>query len=300
MTNELFSYLLYEEVSEHRLQLSLNDYELFLKNIIKFSSIITEDKYLAIDVPNEAIQLLLENDHKFINGEEFKKTFKNSKHWQNLKNLNFNQIFFAIFNFSDDNEIDQFHYLLQKIDDDLYLKKARNIFKNSCLGINSFYGQINNTHVICLNKISKNPINNLYHEISHFIQNIAKIRLIKVDKKLYQHLDENDINEFFEYISSKEFWATIDDIAISLKNMRNLTYSELSFYEFFEIVKNYLKECKKQNKLINNEVFINFIKANKNDYYPLKVLVYSYLTKFKFQKIWKAIEKFVINHEKLT
>ena len=81
-----YVHLVYEQ--EGPSHISLKEYVEFLKTAVKFDEggdVIVEEKMPLIDIPEETIQLLLENAHNRFNGEWLKESLKKSRHWRNLK-----------------------------------------------------------------------------------------------------------------------------------------------------------------------------------------------------------------------
>jgi hypothetical protein len=100
----------------------------FLKN----AYIIAEDRndINFIDIPTELINYLIENSNKFISGKNIKGLFKESKHWQNFKHIDFPDLYFGLFDFSKTKEIDRFHFTIFSIVTEAELNEARTAFED--------------------------------------------------------------------------------------------------------------------------------------------------------------------------
>lgn len=286
-----------EIINENVGHFKINDYENFLKSSIKFGNngILLEDKNLLIDVPNETIQYILSNDNKYLNVNEFKETFKNSKHWRNIKNINFGEIYFGIFDFNNDLSIDEFNVKCFNVSND-DLKINKNIFIEYCSKICGFYNSLNeNKHVICVNSKSNNVVQTLYHELSHFIQNIGKIRIIsktlsdKHKEKIVKDISNEEIsNKVISYFSGSEFIPHLDDLIIDLKKVNNTIYK--NDVNFFDIFISFLNDCKNKSydEIIKEDFYLNYLKINK-DSSPLIMLIYAFKIKFKSQRIFNIL-----------
>ncbi len=232
----------------------------------------------------------------FLNCQYFKNTFKESKHWRNIKNINFNNIFFKCFNFNNNHEIDSMHYNFFNITNNEDLIALREGFKQNTLGIYGFYLNYNNSHLICINSNAPNIENIIYHELSHFIQNICNIRLVKntINNKNINNLHNilgTDLNQCLEYFSEKEFATSLNDLLIGLKNVKEKYYNKLNNINFILLIKNYLKEAF-LTKNIYLEFFEQYIDSNNSNYYPLSFLITSYILQYKYQYIEQQIFKY--------
>lgn len=294
---KVYLHMFYEQAG--KIKFDLNIYETFLKNAIKFNNqgLIKEDKSLLIDVPDETIIYLLKNNEtEYLSGSQFINTFKNSRHWRNIKNIKIEEIFFMIFDFTNDKEIDSFNYKVFQIQDDNTLNIARDMFKSYVYSLNGFYNIINELPIICVNKQTDNIQNVLTHEISHFLQTHCNIKIIKskiLEKETSKlnNIFGAEIDKCLSYFSQNEFIPSLDDLLLSLKKVKNKFYSKLTALEFLMEIKSYLKTVY-QTKNINHEFFYKFGEVNSYDYYSLTFLITSWILNYRYQYIEHKILKY--------
>ena len=260
--------LLYENTGAVKFDLKL--YNKFLndcKKIDKFGNIINEDKTLLIDIPDELITYLIKNNGKIIKVNNFIHYLKQSKHWRNLKNNIINDIFFIIFDFSNDDEIDKFHYTCFNIDKH-DLNNARVSFKLNVSDSYGFFNIYNDLNIICINKQTTDIYQTIYHELSHFIQVLGNIRIVTgisendiKQKNLLKNIFNIDYDTVIEYFSDVEFIPHVDDLINMLKNTKNKCYESLTNFQFLDELKQFLS-VKNHEEMINHKFFKNFIYAN--------------------------------------
>lgn len=294
---KIYMHMLYEQ--KGNCKISIKEYIKLLQSCAKFNEngLIVENKNLLIDIPEETIIYCLQQQNgNFLNIDIFKNTFKNSKHWNNIKNINFNKIYFKCFNFENISEIDSLHYTFFSIENNEELLELRNAFLTQTNEIYGFYLKYKDQHLLCINKQAKNIEILIYHEISHLIQLTCNIRLIKneISKKNINKLTPilgAELNQCLEYFSEKEFIPTLNDLLVGLQNVKNKFYRHLSGIEFIFTIKNYLKKIyilkKKENTL-----FFQYLNVNDNNYYPLSFLITSYILQYKYQYIEDKLLKY--------
>ena len=116
--------------------MSLEDYEVFLKTAVKFDG--RENVDDLIDVPEEAIQFFLSNNHSRVHSDWLKHHLEKSRHWRNIKNVKLDDVYFDMFDFSDPKEIDRFNFNcfdIQEAD----LEAARQMFLENVKARSGFY-----------------------------------------------------------------------------------------------------------------------------------------------------------------
>ncbi len=287
--------ILYE--SSGIIPFNIDDYKNFLKTSIKFdnNNLVKEDKELLIDVPNSLIDYLLMHKNELIKGDSFKFLLNESKHWNNLRNIQFNELFFALFNFNDEKEIDKFHYHCFNIDKE-DLINVRNDFIENCGGLFGFYNSYQNKDILCINSKSTNIFLTIYHELSHFIQNKGNIRIVNgITLNQIKHKDKLitlfniDYDKVISYFSDIEFVPHVDDFIYMLKRTKNEYYKNIKNEEFLEELRNFLL-VKNRNEMLNHSFLLNFKNANNGNYDTLAMFLFSYVSKYKFQKIFNIIK----------
>lgn len=298
--NNIYLNILYE--SKNNIDFDKNKYLEFLTSLTKFTktNIITEDKNNLIDIPTEFIQYLIQNCNTIIDSTHIKYFLKDSKHWQNLKNIKFKNIFFGLFDFSNEKEIDKFHVNCFNIPIE-YLNEARNEFKYYAGDLFGFYNSYENFEVVCVNTKCSNIFQTVYHELSHFIQANGNIRIVKEisldeikQKNVLKNIFQTDYDQVISYFSNKEFIPHVDDLIHMLHETKQQYYFNISNFEFLEKLNEFL-HVKNRDEMIQHEFFQNFNKANNNNYDTLAMLLFSYISKYKFQKIFNIIkQKFIL------
>ena len=293
------AYLLYEKIGSWKI--TLDEYEKLLKTATYFDengNVIVEEKLPLIDIPEEAVNWLLGNNHKKINGNFLKSYFEKSRHWRNIKNIDFGDIYFDIFNFNDMKEIDRFNVNCFGIDDEDTLKDARRLFlKNASKSFGFYMNAIDkNMHVICINTNAEDIHQALCHELSHLVQKIGKIRIVSgIDestlrkKNILKEVFGIDYDEVVEYFSDVEFIPHVDDIVKDIKKLKDEYYKNSSYWEFILKIEDFLK-TKTRKDLIENELFLNFSRMKNEEVSSLMMLLFSRISGYKFQKIWNLIK----------
>lgn len=289
--------ILYE--SNGNLKFDLQKYICFLTSAIKFDNfenIINEEKEDLIDIPIELIHYLLKHLNEEINGDDFKQYFKQSKHWSNLKNIKFDNIFFSIFDFSNNNEIDKFHINCFNIHND-DLKIIRNEFIQYVQLTVGFFNKYDNLNIICVNNKNNNIFQTIYHELSHFVQIIGNVRIVNginetdiKNKNILNNIFNVDYDLVLSYFSNTEFVPHIDDLYKMLLNTKNKCYKDISNLDFIEQLRNFL-QVKTRREMLNNQFLINFKNSNYNNYDSLSMLLFSYISGYKFQQIFNILKR---------
>lgn len=299
--------MIYESIGI--LKYNREEYLKFLKNSIKFKDekIITEDKDLLIDVPDELINYCIDNkDHK-INFSEIKNLMKNSKHYSNIKNFELNnELFFTIFDFNDENEINEYHVKLFKDLSSNEIDQANSDFKKYCSNIDGFCNMIdfNPINVCAINSNNKNIISTIYHELSHFIQKICNIRITastEFNKEKINNSEKNKIlrslnltyDNLVYYFNQNEFSTHIDDLINGLwKTYFKFYKNEIkSINQFFYMISDEFR--KKEN--FKNSIFLQkYSLSNESNVAPLIMFAASFYFNHKYQKIKNYVEKGLI------
>lgn len=173
-----YLHVIYEH--QGKMSISFEEYHDFVKSAIKFDknlNVILEDSEDLIDIPSELIRHFISNKHSVMKSNDIKFFLKKSRHWQNIKNVQINDIYFDLFDFNDPTEIDRFNYNCFKIEDGLL--KYRNDFIENLSKAFGFYSFFNNIHIVCANTNSYDVFQTIHHELSHLIQHIGNIRIVK-------------------------------------------------------------------------------------------------------------------------
>lgn len=295
--NEAYLHILYE--SKGFIPFNKDEYKEFLKSITKIDkngNIISEDKDLLIDVPEELITYLFQHSNEFIKGDKFKSLLKTSKHWRNLKNIEFNDMFFGLFDFNKDSDIDKFHFNYFDIPIE-FLEIARNDFKENIQNLFGFFRKCESVDLLCTNIKCDNIYNVMYHELSHFIQQYGKIRIVKeidenkINKNYLESFFGVDYDKVISYFSNTEFVPHIDDLIKMLEITKEKFYKNIPSSQFFNDVEKFL--CvKNKDEMLRNEFFLKFENANNGNVDSLVMLLFSFKSKFKFQKIYDRIKSY--------
>ena len=258
--------------------------------------IISEEKIPLIDVPEEAISFLLNFVHKKIDGGWLKLQFKKSRHWRNLKNVDFKPVFFDLFDFNDSKEIDKFNV---SCFGDIDIVSAREAFISNAGHTFGFYGRHENmdVDVICVNTNAADIYRVIYHEISHLVQALGGVRLVTGVKP--ENVKNEDIlkqkfgfsyRQVIEYFSSKEFIPHVDDIVSDLKKLRKTYYSSLTGIEFRRKVLNFLS-AKSLEEVESNELYQKLWQMNRGEVSSLIMLLFAKIIGYKFQKILDCLQQ---------
>ncbi len=300
--------MIYESIGF--LQFNMKTYHNFLKNSIKFKNekVINEDKNLLIDIPEEFVNYCIDHKESLIGFNTIKDLMKTSKHYQNIKNINFNvKLYFSIFDFNNDNEISEFHLKLFKDLSSDDLLKINEEFKNNCRDLDGFLN-INcfNSMIICaINSNCRNTYETIYHELSHFIQKICNIR---ITSSAVLNKEENNSNNRFNklknlgisyndlkyYFSEKEYSTHVDELIDGLwKTYLKFYKDEFSNILFFlAMIRN---EIKGERDFSKSMLLKHYAEANNNDISPLTMFVAAFNLNHKYQKIDKAIQFHLYN-----
>lgn len=304
--------MIYESIGI--LKYNREEYLKFLKNSIKFKDekIITENKDLLIDVLDELINYCIDNkDHKII-FSKIKNLMKNSKHYSNIKNLELNnELFFTIFDFNDENEINEYHVKLFKDLSSNEIDQVNSDFKKYCSNIDGFCNMIdfNPINVCAINSNNKNIISTIYHELSHFIQKICNIRItestefdqnkekikITANKRL-EKLKNLGIsyNNLVYYFNREEFNVHVDDLINGLWNTYLMFYED-QFSSILFFIMMVRDEIKKDNDFNKSKLLQNYAFANNSNIAPLIMFAASYYFNHKYQKINEKIQYSLIS-----
>lgn len=295
--DKIYLNILYE--SNGKILFDSQKYIYFLNSAIKFNNlgnIVNEEKEDLIDIPIELIHYLLKHSNEEINGDDFKQYFKQSKHWSNLKNIKFDNIFFSIFDFFNNNEIDKFHINCFNISTE-DLEFVRNEFIQRAQSIFGFFNKYDNINIICINNNNHNIFQTIYHELSHFVQITGNIRIVNSinennikNKNILNNIFNVDYDLVLSYFSNTEFVPHIDDLYKMLLNTKNKCYRNISNFEFIEQLRNFL-QVKTRREMLNNNFLINFKNSNYNNYDSLSMLLFSYISGYKFQRIFNILKR---------
>lgn len=280
-------------------QINLQKYQRFLDNCLMFckENIVCENKGLLIDIPEQLIKYCIGNQNIQISFNKIKELFKNSKHFVNIKNVNSNTyLYFTMFDFSDQKQIRSYHYRLFNLNNDQnILDQLVQQFNDRCKDLTGFCGLIDDIYVVAVNEnilYKDNILQNIYHELSHYIQQICKIRIltnIKTDFKSDSNLVS--LSDLIYYFSDVEFAVHVDQLTISLFNTYLNFYKDKNIVVYlFDVVVNSLKS----NNIEHEQFFQNYLISNNNDFSSLAMFIGSYQNNYKFQKILHVVKNNLI------
>lgn len=289
-----YFYVLYE--NSDSFHSSLKEYAKFLSTATYFGEdfkVVSENRSSLFDIPDEAIQFLLENSHKKIGWKWLKDCFKSSRHWRNIKNIDIaKSIYFDVFHFDDKKEIDRFNSSCFgiRLED---LEEARKLFidlAGTKLGFCNFY-EPRDIYVICINAKNNDIYQAIHHEVSHFLQMLCGIRIIQdispedlKNRDLLKTEFGSSYNEVIDYFSKMEFAPHVDDIVSDLKSLRENFYRSIDGADFELLVLEFLKSRTKE-EVFHSELFNNFKKMKNGEVSSLMMLLFSKISGYKFQKI---------------
>lgn len=295
-----YLHLIYE-MNGSRPRMSMEQIKEAYKTIVKFrekdGKIIEEDQSSLIDVPEEAIQFFLDNFHQKIDGSWLKVCFKTSRHWRNLKNVDFKNVYFDLFDFSDTKSIDRFSTscfgtTAEKIEE------AREDFR-TCVGdIEGFYLHVEplNLHVVCINSKANDIRQVIYHELSHLVQELGGIRI--VDGMTEEDVKNGDMlkkefgfcyKQVVDFFSGKEFIPHIDDLVKDLKKLRRIYFSGIDGLEFKHLIFDFLSS-KTLREVESSEIFKRYKEMNNGGTDGILMLLFSKISGYRFQKILSRME----------
>ena len=167
--------LLYQNTSQNNIisKQLLKKYKNILLNqkFINISSLINESKEYIFDIPLDFILEIVNQSHSILLYSNFqiKNFFKQSKHYRNIKNYNFNDLIIGKFNFFNIKQIFKFHKELgfNQNDANILTKAFINKIQNNSYGAYDY-----NTNILFLNTFYNNQQQKqaCYHQLSHFIQ----------------------------------------------------------------------------------------------------------------------------------
>ena len=288
---------------EHRgtVPITIEEYEQFLKTSVKIGkdySIVTEESFNFIDIPEKAMQFLMNNCHRKIDGRLFKSYLKESRHWRNIKNVDISDIYFDIFDFHDAKAIDSFNFTCFSVSDDA-LKEGRHLFlENVSNGdLYGFFNTYNGLNVLCVNSKADDIHQVIHHELSHFIQMTGNIRITNgISAAEIKHRDilekefEFEYEKVLSYFSGKEFIPHADDIKADLIKCRDIFYKDATGFEFRKDLQEFLK-CRTEENVHNNKLYNCFYKMKRGNMDTIMMLLFSKISGYKFQKIMNHIEE---------
>lgn len=298
--------MLYE--SSGQIPFDLNEYKLWLISAVKFKDlgIINQDKQLLLDITNEFIDYCISHQNEYISIDTIKQLMIESKHYSNIKNKSNITLYFSIFNFSDDTEINSFHYKLFNITDDNDLTAAKNMFKQQCKNCDGTINKFNNTNTyICtINSNALNLEETIYHELSHFIQCIGNIHLSEKTLKISKNEFNDHLNnlkligitraDLIYYFSPKEFSVHVDELCKGLWK----TYNKLNGKHIWKFIEKINNEILLNNKFNESELYNTYAKINNNDIAPLVMFIAAKKLDFKFDNIFTTVKNYLLKKEK--
>lgn len=303
--NNKFKHVYLKMIYEHIGIIDFNEqtYLNFLKNSIKFKNnkIISEDKDLLIDVPDDLINYCIDHQDIEIDFNTIKLLMKNSKHYSNVKNLNLNEkLYFSIFDFNNDNEINEFHVKFFKNIDSDEIENANHSFKEYCSILDGICNSIDFKPInLCLINSNNNDIYSIiYHELSHIIQTLCNIRITTSSKFKKENIGEKEnlllslnltYNDLYYFFKETEFNVHIDDL------INGLWKTYIKFYKnkyqtIFQYTLMICNEFKKGKNFKNSQFIQDYALANNSNVSPLLMYAASFFLNHKFQKIKNIVQ----------
>lgn len=302
--NEVYFRLFFESVGN--IPFNLKQFKKFLDYSIKFKNgnIISEDKNLLIDVTSDLFNYCIENQGEIISFTKIKKLMKKSKHYQNIKNSKGKDLIFNIFDFDDESEVKNFIFKTFKLDinNDLFLD-AYNHFNNVCKNIDGFFNFYNEIGICIINANSSDIQSTIYHELSHYIQKTANIRIINDFTFNKEKLEDNEkfkqlnvlgvkYEDLNYYFSKFEFIPHVNDLISGLWKTFQMFY--INNADNIDPMLTFLISLNTEiinNKNFSKSIFLQkYSLANNGNIAPLIMYVASYYFNHKYQKITNYIK----------
>lgn len=308
--NEVYLHMFYEGKTGE-LPFNLDKFKNFIDTSVKFKGgkIITEDKDLLIDIPTELFNYCYDHQNKIIEFEKIKDLMKNSKHYSNIKNINGINLYFTIFDFTNNNEISSFIFKSFNIlpENNEEFKLAYNYFNTICKDLDGFFNYYEDKALCVINEKGTNVISTIYHELSHFIQTICNIRITKnfeFDNNKIKYVQTSDrfkrleqLNITYDqlnyYFSSNEFLPHIDDLIIGLWKTYLKFYKE-RFPDILSFIYHIIDNIKDKGNFRDSKLCFNYSLANGNNIAPIIMFAASYYFNHKYQFIFRKVNNILI------
>lgn len=263
----------------------------FYSTIIQFkqNGIIEQNIF---DIPDSMILEIL-NDIKFQNqiSNIFKHHINKSRHYYNisLQKLQNIKIYLYYFDFSKKTYIDLFHKSLFDVQPNIIDNLYYQFINKNTPDITGFIQHDENfdkdIYIIVLNQKHINLFNTLYHQLSHLLQLISKIKI--VDNKYIPSASQQFLKQFNismkqiqYYFSNTEFLPHIQDLIFGLKKVYQSYHTQISKYDF---IFNLIYKFNVDNS-INEDLFKQYQQKNKN-IAPFVLFLFSKKFNYKFQII---------------
>lgn len=286
-----------------------NKYIEFLKTSVKFKNgkIITEDKDLLIDISTELFNYCYDHQNKIIEFKKIKDLMKNSKHYSNIKNVKGYDLYFTVFDFTNDTEITKFHRQFFNESATESLTEMVKDFKQYCKDLDGFFNYYENKALCVINEKGTNVISTIYHELSHFIQTTCNIRIAKdfeFDNNKIKYIQTSDrfkrleeLNVTYDqlnyYFSGKEFLPHIDDLIIGLWKTYLKFYKE-KFPDILSFIYYIIDIIKDKGNFKDSELCFNYSLTNGNNIAPIIMFAASYYFNHKYQFIFRKVNNILI------
>lgn len=301
--NEIYLHMFFEESG--KINFDIGKFKNFIETSIKFkdNNVISEDKMLLIDIPDKLLNYCYDHQNEIIEFNKVKEFCKESKHYQNIKNVKGKNLYFTIFDFSNKHEIKKFIFNIFKIEpeDIEVFNEAFKYFEERCSKLDGFYNTYNEIAICIINEKSSNIIETLYHELSHYIQDMCNIRITNDFKFDENKLENNEkfkklkelgitYNDLNYYFSGDEFNVHIDELIMGLWK----TYIKFYITEFehiFQFLIMVRHEILTDNNFINSNLMLNYMITNGNNSAPLVMFAASCYFNHKYQKIDEIVRK---------
>ena len=290
-----YAHLIYER-TDTGLHLTLEEYRKFLDDAVKFDEngeVVSEQVSPLFDIPEEAIQCLLMNASKKVDGSWLKESLKSSRHWRNMKNVDFGEVFFSVFDFSSADDIDVFNSSIGFSLNEL--EHAKHLFFERVGRDFGFYSHVDRCHVICVNLKAGDIRQVMLHELSHLLQTICGVRLVdgvKQENIKNVYILKSEFGVTYDlvlsYFSKYEFAPHVDGITSDLKRLRSTFYGELDGIQFRQKVFSFLNS-KTMREAEAHELYQSLSKSNNGDVSSLMMMLFSRISGYKFQKILGCI-----------
>lgn len=284
-TMKKFLHLFY--VNRGKLHMSLEEYEKFLLTATYFNgSEITEEEKQKLDsIPSEAMREIISSDWYRVSGSFFKEKLMTSERWRNLKNVEIQNVFPAMFDFKNPKEVDRFNYSVLGIQMGSDLEKARDLFLEKASHLVGLCNFGKGMYFICINMKSTDIEQTIRHALIHFLQTECGIEIIQeIDDTRQEDFPSFNLKEVVDYFSDDEFIQHMQDILDDISRCKEKFYNEMNPVDFWILMLN-MSCCKTWKEFLENDLFMKMLEANSGDTSALMMLAYSWMSGYRWHKI---------------